>query len=164
MTSSRRLAGGSYFLCNAKPQGSHVVAESLRRVAERLSSTQAGGQAPVVVAVVDDDPSVRRAVARMLRAEGFAVRLYDSGEAYLAADPRDARPDFAIVDINLGGLTGPDVKLELDRRGDHTPLVYMTAHEESSTAELLKSTPGILCLRKPFAGTRLLDLIRKALP
>jgi len=115
-----------------------------------------------LVAVVDDDVSVRRSLLRLLRSAGFHVVVYDSGEAFLARE-NPASPSCLILDIHLAGISGPDLKQELDHRGSNIPTIFITAHDEEATREGLRRFPGVACLRKPFAGNTLVDLIRQTL-
>lgn len=108
------------------------------------------------IAVVDDDEDVRRALRRLLVASGFTVRAYASGEALLAA--QDA-PDCLVLDVHLGGMTGPEVYAQLQRSGPAPPVVFITAHHEIS--ESIERT-GATCLWKPFDGEALLAAIEGA--
>jgi FixJ family two-component response regulator len=114
-----------------------------------------GARQPVRVAVVDDDRFVRRALSRLLRGAGYGVELYESGEAFLAAVEVEM-PHCALLDIRLGGLSGPDVKQELDRRGLPIRVIFMTAHSEEETRNSLLSFPEIEVLRKPFSAGQLM--------
>ena len=116
-----------------------------------------------MVAVVDDDISVRRSLLRLLRSAGFNVAVYDSGESFLARDDV-AAPAFLILDVHLAGISGPDLKGELNRRGINVPTIFITAHDEGATRKSLEKFPGVPCLRKPFSGSELVDLIRRTVP
>jgi len=112
-----------------------------------------------MIAVVDDDVSVRRSLLRLLRSAGFQVAVFDSGESFLAQD-KDLLPACLILDIHLAGISGPDLKHELNQRGLDVPTIFITAHDEEATQASLRNFPGVPCLRKPFPGSSLLDLIR----
>jgi FixJ family two-component response regulator len=118
-------------------------------------------QAPLV-AVVDDDVSVRRSLLRLLRSAGFNVTVYDSGESFLAQQDLVV-PSCLILDVHLTGVSGPDVKQFLTQKGWRVPTIFITAHDEEATLESMRRFPGVACLRKPFPGNSLLDLIRKTL-
>jgi FixJ family two-component response regulator len=118
-------------------------------------------QAPVVV-VVDDDISVRRSLLRLLRSAGFNVTIYDSGESFLAQEDL-AVPSCLILDVHLTGVSGPDVKQFLTQKGWRVPTIFITARDEGTTRESIRRFPGVVCLRKPFLGSSLLDLIRMTL-
>ncbi|MBS1872026.1 MAG: response regulator [Acidobacteria bacterium] len=103
------------------------------------------------VAVVDDDPSVRKGVSRLLRLCGFDVAEYHSGESFLSTADA-SRLACVLLDIHLGGLTGIEVKAELARTGSTLPVIFMTADEETAA----RVAP---CLTKPFTKLQLLSLI-----
>lgn len=84
---------------------------------------------------------------------GFDVSEYGSAESFLDA-VRGSRPGCVLLDIHLGGLTGVEVKAELDRCGSASPVIFMTADEE--TAERLAP-----CLTKPFTRLQLISLINE---
>lgn len=114
------------------------------------------------IAIVDDDISVRRGLLRLLKAAGFSVSVYDSGESFLAQAAAN-KPECLILDVHLTGMSGPEVKMELNHRGQPVPTIFITAHEEEATRESLERFPGVPCLRKPFAASMLVDLIRESL-
>jgi FixJ family two-component response regulator len=123
--------------------------------------SQTGSHAPLV-AVVDDDVSVRRSLLRLLRSAGFEVVVFDSGESFLAQE-NPVTPSCLILDVHLTGISGPDVKQQLMQKGLRVPTIFVTAHDEEATRESMRQFPGVACLRKPFPGSSLVDLIRKTL-
>ena len=116
----------------------------------------------LVVAVVDDDVSVRRSLLRLLRSAGFSVMVYDSGESFLARE-NPIPPSCLVLDMHLAGISGPDLKHQLDEGGLHIPTIFITAHDEEVTGERMRRFPGIAFLRKPFAGSALVELIHQTL-
>src|SRR5262245_61890767 len=78
------------------------------------------------VFLVDDDADVRRAVARLLRARGFAVATYPSAEAFLERPPRSDRPCCLVMDLRLPGLCGLDLHDRLGSMGIHIPVVFVS--------------------------------------
>ena len=114
------------------------------------------------IALVDDDPSIRRGVARMLELSGLQVTTFGSAEDLLAAD-RGEPFDCLVLDIHLPGVSGPECYGGLRARGVAPPAVFITAHDASETQELLQRVAPALCLRKPFRGQQLLEAIRTAL-
>lgn len=118
--------------------------------------------APVRIALVDDDPSVRKGVARMLELSGLRVTTFGSGEALLADDPVAAF-DCLVLDIHLPGRSGPDCYGDLRARGDAPPAVFITAHDAVETRDMLQRVEPATCLRKPFRSHQLLEAIHSAL-
>ena len=111
------------------------------------------------IAVVDDDPSVRRALRRLLQAARMEVETYPSSEDFLLAiDGR--RPDCLVLDIRMPGLTGPELRDRLLEQGHRIPVVFITAHAEELAPERGVGTAEVL--RKPFRGEALLAAIGRA--
>jgi FixJ family two-component response regulator len=109
------------------------------------------------IAVVDDDPSVCRALERLLRAHGWRARTFRSGEDSLAGRGSDA-PRCLLLDIQLEGMTGRELRDVLRSRGDREPVVLMTAFRDETDAQVR----GEDILRKPFETVDLLERIRDA--
>lgn len=119
-------------------------------------------QEPWTIAVVDDDPSLCRALARLLRVAHYHVRTYASGEAYLA-DPLHGEVDFLVLDIQLSGMSGFELQRQLAHARKAPPIAYITAHDEPSTRDQARQAGGVAYLRKPFAGQELFGAISRTL-
>ncbi len=114
------------------------------------------------ISIVDDDESVRESLPELLKEEGFAVRAFASAEAFLAANVI-ATTSCLILDVGLPGLSGPDLKRELDRRGQAMRVIFITARQDDAIrAELLGLGP-VACLFKPFTDTALLAAVDDAI-
>jgi FixJ family two-component response regulator len=113
------------------------------------------------IALVDDDPSIRRGVARMLELSGLRVTTFGSAEALLADGPTSDF-DCLVLDIHLPGLSGPEYYGGLRARGQAPPAVFITAHDATETQEMLQRVGPAACLRKPFRSQQLLEAIRDA--
>jgi FixJ family two-component response regulator len=109
-----------------------------------------------MVAIVDDDPSIRRGLKRLLHAQHWKVQTFASAEEFLERAPGVA-VDFALVDIYLPGLNGIELLRRLESAGGGPAVILMTAHGENETADVLLPVRGTLCLRKPFTLKQLLD-------
>ncbi len=109
-----------------------------------------------LIAVVDDDISVRTALGRFLRLAGFEVRTFESGEAFLRGGLA-LELCCVVMDVHLGGLTGLEVKAQLERSGCLVPAIFITADHE--LAQRLQPS-----LKKPFAASQLIDMIRQTMP
>src|SRR5262245_54027246 len=88
----------------------------------------------LLVAVVDDDPSVRKAIRRLLIASNLRVETYSSGEEFIGS-LSDHLPDCAILDLHMPGLTGLDVQRELNEAVTCVPIVVITAYDEAESRE-----------------------------
>jgi FixJ family two-component response regulator len=114
-----------------------------------------------LVAVVEDDESSRRAVARLLRAADLHPITYTSAEDLLADGPTD-RFDCLVLDIQLGGLSGLDLarRLSEDRRGGG--IVIHTAHDEQKYREEASCAGCTAFLSKSAPAAELLAAVREA--
>lgn len=117
----------------------------------------------VNVAVVDDEPSVCRSLARLLRVADYAVQTFASGTELLAS-PELANIDFIFIDLQMPGLNGLQVADHLRKRNFKLPIVLMTASEEYEY-ERHKHSPDVVdaCLKKPLDSTLALQTIEKYL-
>ena len=113
------------------------------------------------IAVVDDDTSICRALARLLRAAGFDPVTYPSAEAFLD-DTARARVDCLVLDIHLGGMSGFDLQKQLAAAGSAPPIIFITADEEPETSEQARRAGCAAYFHKPVAGDLLLAAIRRA--
>jgi FixJ family two-component response regulator len=101
----------------------------------------------VCVAVVEDDESARRALSRVLRAQGMQLVSYDSAEAFLADTARPAF-DCLLLDIELRGMSGIQLQQQLKAAGSSTPVIYITAHDEPAIREQAQALGCAAFLRK----------------
>jgi FixJ family two-component response regulator len=81
------------------------------------------------LAIVEDDDSARRAIARLLATYGWESRLYRGGAEFLASLERDV-PCCAIIDFWMPVLTGLDVQAALNRAAPRLPVIFITAHDD----------------------------------
>jgi FixJ family two-component response regulator len=120
------------------------------------------GSVMIIVCIVDDDASVRKSLANLLRSAGYRARVFASGEEFLALENFN---DIAclLLDLKMNGLSGIDVMRALTLKDRKFPVICMSAHwDEATLAESGRYKP-IECLRKPFSGDALLSAIEFAL-
>lgn len=116
-----------------------------------------------IVAVVDDDPSMLRAMENLLDAHGFATEVFVSAEGFL--DRRAAtQVDCLLLDIDLGGMSGIELRRQLKDSGSTLPVIFMTALDDEVTRREAQQAGCIAYLRKPFAARQLIDAISNAVP
>jgi FixJ family two-component response regulator len=115
-----------------------------------------------MVAVVDDDESVRESLPDALRVLGLAARAFASAEEFLASDCI-AGAQCLILDINLPGMSGPELERELIRRGQAIPTIFITAQSQESIPPGLLGQGAIECLYKPFSREDLWAALNAAL-
>ncbi len=115
-----------------------------------------------LVAVVDDDESVRESLPDLLRELGFVVQAFSSAEAFLASEFLDDT-ECLILDVAMPGMSGPALQQELLRRGRMIPIVFITGRADESICAELLAAGAVACLFKPFTETALRDAVMKAL-
>jgi FixJ family two-component response regulator len=116
----------------------------------------------LLVAVVDDDESMRESLPDLLEEFGFSAKAFESAEEFLASDcVREAK--CLILDIAMPGMSGPDLQHELKRRGVETPIVFITAQADETARPRLLAQGAVECLFKPFSDTALRDAVHAAL-
>ncbi len=113
------------------------------------------------IAVVDDDPSIRSALARLLRSEGLAVETFAASAEFLAAIDSDGTPACLVLDVHLGAESGFDLQEILAVTHANMPVILMTGHDKIPSAELARRTGPDGFLRKPFDGDLILDMVRR---
>ena len=116
----------------------------------------------VVVAVIDDDESVRESLPDLLREFGYEVETFSSAEEFLASGDL-ARTRCLVLDVAMPGMSGPELQRELRRRGGSIPVVFITAHGDETMRPRLLEQGAVDCLFKPFTETALLSAIGSAL-
>src|SRR6267378_70777 len=115
-----------------------------------------------VVAVVDDDESVRMALASLLRSVGFAVLLFPSAEDLLHRENLQSI-GCMILDWRMPGIDGLQLQKQLAAGGWRIPIVFLTAHcSEEGRAQAL-TAGAIAFLRKPVDADVLLDAVKSGL-
>jgi FixJ family two-component response regulator len=119
-------------------------------------------QTAPVIAVIDDDASVRRAVQRLLQAAGYAVETFATARAFLDADDR-ARTACLVLDVHLPGMSGLQLQEYLAALGSPTPIVFITAYDDVPTREQVQRAGAIGYLHKPFDQATLIEAIHRAI-
>ena len=117
----------------------------------------------VRVAIVDDDGSFRRALARLLTASGLEVETFATGEAFLDWLPLH-RPDCLLLDLQMPGLTGLEVQKELECKGSSFPTIVITARDDSKSRSDCLAAGAVAYFCKPIQGAELLAAIYAAVP
>jgi FixJ family two-component response regulator len=115
-----------------------------------------------LVCVVDDDPSLLRALQRLLAVGGFTVATFPSAELFLAS-VRRATAGCLVLDVHLGGLSGFELHERLVAEGTPIPTVFITAHDDAVTRERAARAGAVAYLRKPFDDDSLISAVRLAL-
>jgi FixJ family two-component response regulator len=111
-----------------------------------------------LVAVVEDDASSRTSLARVLRAGGFDIAMYESAEDFLSARP-DRAPICLLLDIQLGGLSGLDLQRRLRAEGSRIPFIAITAFDNEQTRLEAAVLGCVAYLCKPCEGHTIVALV-----
>jgi FixJ family two-component response regulator len=119
-------------------------------------------EAAPIVFVVDDDPSVRRAIKRLIGSEGLQVELFGSAQEFLKSRRPDA-PSCLVLDIKLPGISGLDFQPQLAEADIRIPIIFITAHGDIPMTVRAMKAGAVEFLTKPFRDQDLLDAIQLAL-
>lgn len=117
---------------------------------------------PRTVAIVEDDPSMRRSIERLLNANGLETEGYDSAETFLARDTAGAI-GCLVLDIHLGNMSGIQLRLRLRDSHAVLPVVFITAVDDEGLEAEARDAGCVAYLHKPFAAKLLLAAIDEAL-
>jgi FixJ family two-component response regulator len=115
-----------------------------------------------LVSVVDDDESVRESLPHLLRKFGFAAEAFASAEEFLASE-FVGQTRCLILDIAMPGMSGPALQMELVRRHQAIPIVFITAHGDETVRPRVLEAGAVECLFKPFSATALRAAVDTAL-
>jgi FixJ family two-component response regulator len=118
-----------------------------------------------MIAIVDDDESVCRALKRLVRSLGMDADTFLSGQEFV--DLMEAMPSFSadcvILDVQMPGITGLEVQRRLVAGGSSLPIIFITAHDEVGVRERALSMGAVAFLRKPFDDELFIRTLRVAL-
>jgi FixJ family two-component response regulator len=115
-----------------------------------------------LLSVVDDDESVRESLPDLIREFGFAARAFSSAEEFLSSGYVD-ETRCLLLDINMPGIGGPELDLELERVGKAIPIIFISGQRDEAVRDRLLKKGAVDFLLKPFSDTALLAAIKKAL-
>ena len=93
-----------------------------------IPSSCAMTQNPPTVFLIDDDPSVRRALARLIKSAGYQVQIFVSAREFLERMPDGAQPACLVLDVRMPGLSGIDLQRELRLTNLVLPIIFVTGH------------------------------------
>jgi len=116
----------------------------------------------LLVAVVDDDESVRESLPDLLKEFGFATCAYSSAEEFLASESI-GQTKCLVLDFAMPGMNGLGLQRELKARGQKIPIVFITAQKDETVRDTAFREGAVEVLVKPFTDTSLLDALNKAL-
>jgi FixJ family two-component response regulator len=112
--------------------------------------------------VIDDDPGMLRTIERLLKVHGFDVQAFASAEAFLgSANPRDG--GCLVLDIDLGGMSGIELRRQLTLSGMSLPVIFITAKDSEFVRKTALEVGCFAYLSKPFPAKQLMNAIEDAL-
>ena len=115
-----------------------------------------------VVYLVDDDPGIRSAIARLLRAAGLPTEAYASGTAFLAEADLNRR-GCLLLDLHMPGMSGLEVQARLKQRRSALPVIFLTAAADIPIAVAAMREGAVDFIEKPFENEHLLTRVQQAI-
>ena len=115
-----------------------------------------------VIAIIDDDASVRASTSSLVRSHGYTVFTFASAEEFLQSERLD-RMSCVISDVRMPAMSGVELQTHLLSRGQHVPFIFITAFPEEGTFARAMKAGAIGFLTKPFDGPSLIACLNTAL-
>jgi len=147
-------AGAIAFL--AKPFSDAELLEAIR------SALEGGAAAPKVIAVVDDDESIRRTMALLIESFGFRAVVFESAEDFLKGGYL-SRVSCLLADLQMPGMDGLQLQSQLAASGINIPIIFITAYDSQESRRRAMQAGAVAFLGKPFSDKQLLEAVRSAL-
>ena len=113
------------------------------------------------IAIIDDEESLCRSMSRLLRASGLSPVAFESAEDFLA-EPVHGHFDCIVLDIQLGGMSGLELHQKLIESGNHTPVIFITAHDAPEVRAQAQHAGCAGYFRKTDSGSAVLDTIKNS--
>jgi FixJ family two-component response regulator len=115
-----------------------------------------------IVFVVDDDPSMRRALTNLFESVGIRVEAFGSAPEILQSQPPEV-PSCLVLDIRLPGLSGLDLQADLAKANIHTPIIFITGHGDIPMTVRAMKGGAVDFLTKPVRDQEILDAVQAAI-
>jgi FixJ family two-component response regulator len=115
---------------------------------------------PPLVAIVDDDASVRKSTTRLIRSFGYRAEAFASGEEFLTS-PEVSRTACLVLDVRMPDMDGLEVQRQVAARQLQIPVVFISGWATDEEERRARSAGAIDFLRKPIATATLLQVLRK---
>jgi FixJ family two-component response regulator len=145
--------------------GSITFATSLGPRSPHALHTPVTNKKNPLIAIVDDDESVCRALERLIRSLGMTAETYSNSVEFV--DLLDAlpsfQPDCVVLDMQMPGLSGVEVQAHIRRTRGAIPIIFITAHDDRVSRERALSGGAVAFLRKPFTDALLIRTLDVAL-
>jgi FixJ family two-component response regulator len=115
-----------------------------------------------VIAVVDDDPDMREALADLLSAYGYLTEEFASAEQFLGA-VKTSKATCLVVDLQLGGISGVDLVRQLFATGCKLPVIFVTGCQDDTLCKQARDLGCVAFLKKPFQADQLISAVAQAM-
>ncbi len=115
----------------------------------------------IVIAIVDDDRSVREGLSSLIRSAGLEVETFASAQEFLSRSSADA-PSCLVLDLQMPGLSGLDLQKRMAKAGMDIPIVFLTGHGNIPASVQAMKAGAVEFLTKPFDDQELLRAIEEA--
>jgi FixJ family two-component response regulator len=132
-----------------------------QRIAPKNKTCDAESSSGDLVCLVDDDPSIRRSVSRLLQSAGFRVNAFAEAEPFLGYLAENSVP-VVVLDIWLERMTGMELLAQLCSRSPQTRVIFITGHEDPAARATVMNAGAFGFLTKPFDGDVFLNLVARA--
>jgi FixJ family two-component response regulator len=119
-------------------------------------------QSNAVIAIVDDDPSVRKGLERLIRSLGWQAETFASAQEFLD-HPRTEAPSCLVLDLQLPGLSGLDLQKRMSEAGLETPIIFLTGHGNIPASVKAMKAGAVEFLTKPVDEEELLKAVQEAI-
>ena len=117
---------------------------------------------PAIIHIIDDDESIRRALARLVGSLGMEARTFHSPKEFLdQEDPNEVR--CMLLDVQLPGMSGLDLYEHMVASGRNVSVIFITAHPHETSRSRARMLDAVAYLEKPFDEQSLLSAIKVAL-
>jgi len=117
---------------------------------------------PRLIAIVDDEKAVCRAISRLVISAGLEAEMFSSAEEFLRSS-RERRPDCLILDLRLPGINGLELQQKLATDHCRIPIVVVSAHDDSASRRQALQNGAFAFLGKPFNDEALLEALHSAM-
>jgi FixJ family two-component response regulator len=114
-----------------------------------------------VIFLVDDDPSVRKSLSRLISSAGFPVEAFSSAREFLNRNPSDDS-GCLLLDIRMPGIDGIELQEELILTGNPMPIIFMSAHASVPISVKAMKGGAVDFLTKPFSADELVSVLKSA--
>jgi FixJ family two-component response regulator len=119
-------------------------------------------QSKAIIAIVDDDLSVREGLSSLIRSAGWSVETFASAQEFLARRGHEA-PSCLVLDLQLPGLSGLDLQKRMAELEMEIPIVFLSGHGNIPSSVQAMKAGAVEFLTKPFDDEELLHAIREAI-